>query len=118
MFVLSQGGSYGFNLDNYSFSEGYNADRSEFYIAMIPDCYKGNSITVATYSTEEKAHQALNSMLNEYKRNQFMSRAVMGCLDTKAKSEDETDSKHSEDLQCFFDQVRESFVFQFPADTD
>lgn len=67
-------------------------------------------VEMGEYSTAEKAEKAMEMLHDAYSQNQFLSRVVAGYL--------VTETERHENIECFFDQVRDSFVWRFPSDDE
>ena len=62
------------------------------------------------YSTAEKSNKVMEMLHDAYSKNQFLSRVITGYFSSEIE--------RNEKIECFFNRVRDSFVWQFPQDDE
>lgn len=106
MRIISQDGNYDLNYDNVCISVTSDGDNRTVF------CFGATSqpFPLARYSSQEKLDEVMEMLHDAYCQNQFSSRIVKVHLPTE--------EYRYEDIEYLFNQVRDSFVWQFPSDEE
>lgn len=108
MRIVSQDGKFDLPYENLVVSIS-NRDANKI-IAWSMSVESEAFVEMGECSTTEKAEKAMEMLHDAYRQNQFLSRVVTGYISTG--------TERHENIECFFDQVRDSFVWRFPSDDE
>ena len=113
MRVISQDGNIDYNYDNVIIELGISADDNYKILCMAGDRMP---TSIAKYSTEKQAKQAMEMLRNTYKNNQYFLNIASGTFIERQEAVEKATQTEVEDIERLYFTAVDSCVFQFPED--